>query len=128
MPSASITESGFADITFPPEEAEALLEMLKNRIRRLSHLEKAEPHVFSEISSMARICFVISGTEPRRWVELRRLSREDVECIYVLNHGRETERLLQSLNDIRQKVRKTGPVDLDISDQAAKSVFEVMET
>lgn len=128
-----MTQPGFAEIKVPPWEASALLEMMKARIRRLSHMEKAGPEVFAEVSRLARLCFVIRGNEVRGnksedgWVTLPRLSREDVDAMYVLDHGRQTEKTLSSLNGVRDTVRSTGPVDLDVSDQAAKSVIEVME-
>lgn len=128
MSQSFITESGFAEISVAPHEAPVLLDMLKARIRRLSHLDNALPAVFSEISSMARVCFVISCGTPDEWVKLNRLSREDVEAIYLLNHDQKTDGVLKSLNNVRGKARSTGPVDLDVSDQAAKSVYEVMET
>jgi hypothetical protein len=128
MSQSSITESGFAEVRVSPAEAQPFLIMMKARIRRLSHLDSAGPEVFAEVSRLARICFVLSGQTPGEWVTVRRMSREDVETVYVLNHGRETEKLLDALNSVRQRVRSTGPVDLDVSDQAAKSVIEVMET
>jgi hypothetical protein len=128
MPQSSITESGFAEVQVSPTEAQLLLGMMKARIRRLSHLDSAGPDVFAEVSRLARMCFVLSSGKPGDWVTIRRMSKEDVEAVYVLNLGQETERLLAALNNVRQRVRQTGPVDLDVSDQAAKSVIEVMET
>jgi hypothetical protein len=126
--SSSITESGFAEVLIAPHEAPVLLDMLKNRIRRLSHLEKAGPDVFAEVSRLARICFVLCSGKPGDRVTVKRMSREDVDAVYVLDHGPRTKNLLKALNDVRQKVRQTGPVDLDVSDQAAKSIIEVMES
>lgn len=128
MPQSSITESGFAEVQVSPAEAQPLLDMMKARIRRLSHLDSAGPEVFAEVSRLARMCFVLSSGKLGEWATIRRMSKEDVEAVYVLNHGRETEKLLSALNNVRLKVRQTGPVDLDVSDQAAKSVIEVMET
>ncbi len=121
-------ESGFAEIRISPVEAPVLMDMMRNRIRRLSHLDASGKEVFAEVSRLARLCFVLAGGEPGEWVTLGRLSREDVDAMYVLDHGVTTQQVLESLNSVRDKVRSTGPVDLDVSDQAAKSVIEVLET
>src|SRR4051812_19600009 len=106
MPQSSIAASGFAEIMVSPKEARILVEKLKNRIRRISHIEGG-PDMFVEISRLARICFVLGSADAETWVIIKRMSREDVDAISVLDHGSETEGILSALNEVRQKVRRT---------------------
>lgn len=111
----------------PWSEASSLLDMVRARIRRLSHLEDSNPETFSEVSRLARICYILCKRESGESVVLGRMSREDVEAVYVLDLQGRAQTTLQELNRVRMQVRSV-PVDPDASDQAVKSVYEVMET
>ncbi len=120
-----ITDCGFAEFYIPSGEARELLEMMKSRIRRLSHLAVNDPASFADITRLARLCFVIASS-PEEGVGLKRLSHEDVESMYALPHDRKTEVVLECLNALRNGVRSAA-MNPDVVDQAAKSVYEVME-
>lgn len=123
-----MTDAGFADLEVYHTEVFELLDMMKARIRRISHLEKATAPDFAEVSRLARMCFLLASTPSGLSGSIHRMSREDVEAVYVLPHGRETAGFLESLNEVRGKARSSSIVDPDMADQAAKSVYEVMET
>jgi len=124
---SKVLDGGFAEIVVPDEEISPLLEMMKARIRRLSHLENNRPDTFAEITRLARICYVLSGRTDKGPAVVRKMSLEDVNAVYVLDVQSRAPGTLRELNLVRQLVR-SGPVDPDVSDQAAKSVYEVMET
>ncbi len=121
-------DSGFADLEVHYTEVFDLLDMMKARIRRISHLENAEASDFAEVSRLARMCFLLATVPAGRDGVIHRMSKEDVEAVYVLPHGTRTSGVLGSLNEVRGKARSSADVDPDVADQAAKSVYEVMET
>lgn len=123
-----MTDAGFADLEVYHTEVFELLDMMKARIRRMSHLEKAEASDFAEVSRLARMCFLLASVPAGRDGVIHRMSKEDVEAVYVLPHGVRTSGVVGSLNEVRGRVRSSAGVDPEMADQAAKSVYEVMET
>ncbi len=128
MTSSRVTflSSGFVDVRLHHAEVDYILDMVKSRIRRLCRSEASTPEHFSDISRMARICFVLTSAPLGENVTLTRMSREDVDSLYALPLDHRTPFLLEDLNEVRPVALKTGLVDLDLSDLAAKSVYEVM--
>jgi len=119
------------ELTLSAAEAVSVMEMMKARIRRLSHLEKAGTAEFAEVSRGARICYSLCQPENQasRGLVARvpHLSREDLETLYALPLGPTEEGLLKDLNEVRMSARSGGPVDPVAADRAAKSVVQVME-
>lgn len=126
--STRVTESGFVEMDVHPSEVFDLLDLMKARIRRTSHLEKAGASDFAEVSRLARMCFLLASVPSGETGKIHRMSREDVEAVNVLPHDHRTAGVLEALNDVRGKARSSAAVDPDMADQAAKSVYEVMES
>jgi hypothetical protein len=121
-------DSGFADLEVHHIEVSDLLDMMKARIRRISHIEKSEASDFAEVSRLARMCFLLASVPAGRDGVIHRMSKEDIEAVYVLPHGVKTSGVLGSLNEVRGRARSAAGIDPEVADQAAKSVYEVMET
>ncbi len=124
--SAKIAEDGFAELLVSPADLPELMDLMKSRIRRLSHLEKAGPAEFADVSRLSRICFaLVSSPDPDgAGRAVPHLSREDVDALYVMPVG---EDVLDALNSVRGKARRGGPVDPVVADRMAKSLVSVME-
>lgn len=120
--SARIGEDGFAELQVSTKDLPGLLELMKSRIRRLSHLEKAGPEEFADVSRLSRVCYALTSSPGSSTVPS--LSREDVDALYVMPVE---ESVLNALNSVRGRARRGGPVDPVVADRMAKSVMAIME-
>ncbi len=127
MTTARIEDNGFAELSVSSGEVQSLLSMMKARIRRISHLEHAGPSEFAEVSRLAHLCYTITSGDQSGRVVLTRLSREDIDSIYVLPIQDQATGVLQALNGVRAAVRSGGPCDPAMADRMVKSLVEVIE-
>lgn len=125
MTRSSFEKNGFVELTLSAGDAISLLTMMKDRIRRISHLEQAGPDEFAEVSRLARLCYVVSSVKGKE-VVVPHLSREDIDSIYVLPVTNLDSSFLNALNDVRLQARSGGPVDPVMADRMVKSLVEVM--
>lgn len=123
---AKFEENGFVELLLSEGDSITLLGLMKDRVRRITHLEKAGPPEFAEMSRLARLCYAIADAPKGGPVPVPHLSREDIEAMYVLPFSTLDSSFLDAMNDVRLKTRTGGPVDPVMADRMAKSLVEVM--
>lgn len=124
---ARFEANGFVELRLSESDSIQLLQMMKARIRRITHLENAGPPDFAEVSRLARLCYSLASATKGMPVSVPHLSREDLEAMYVLPISNLDSFFLEALNEVRLKTRTGGPVDPVMADQMAKSLVEVMQ-
>lgn len=101
--------------------------MLKERVRRITWLERAGTEEFLEIHRIARMCYEMADEDlhPDGFPTLSNLSREDVEILYALE-SHKAAWLVNAINAFRLLTRPAGPVGPVEVDRVAKDFVTVM--
>lgn len=120
-------ESGLYTVYIMVNEAGAFMEMMKARIRRTTRLEKPTLDDLSEVCTLGRMLYELTG-QTSGTCSLGGLSREEIDILYTLPLDRTTEKLLKTLNTVRPLAPLIGRTCPMAADRVAKAHVSVMES
>ncbi|KKM70895.1 hypothetical protein LCGC14_1436120 [marine sediment metagenome] len=110
-----------------PSDAVTIINLLKERVRRITWIEKSGTEEFLEIHRIARMCYEMADEDlhPDGFPTLSNLSKEDVGILYALD-SHKVRWFVNTINAFRSGVRPAGPVGPVEADLVAKDFVDIM--
>ena len=127
-PTFDLMKNGLAIIAMTRPDAAFVLDNLKQRIRRLTWLDDFSTGNAAQIWRAARLCYEIRAQDGKDLVEIKSLSREDLDVLYDFPKHWSTDGLKKVLKELRPRTRLAGPASPIEADLMAKELVDFMES
>lgn len=124
-PTCLVGRDSLATIWMRRSDASFVVDQLKRRIRRITWLDDLKSEHLHEMWRSCRMLYELSLSDGEV-LTLSNLSREDVEALDEFHPHWGTDGLKKVLDEVRPKVRESGPVSPVEADRMAKELVDLM--